>query len=121
MCDCLHLLCCVCYCCCFQEQKKAEDQKQGIWARLMKMLYKDLRAGPSGADPSSFVGTAVETEEDVLHVKELPTFGGVCRLYVFELLLLHAIRFFLCKLMLVSDTCGLVFFQANLVHKLLSF
>ena len=59
-----------------QEQKRSEPEKQGIWARLMKVLYKDLRAGPSGADPSSFLGTTVETEEDVLHVKELPSFGG---------------------------------------------
>lgn len=59
-----------------QGQKKTEEQKNGIWARLMKMLYKDLRAGPSGADPSSLLGTTVETEEDILHVKELPTFGG---------------------------------------------
>jgi hypothetical protein len=64
-----------------QEQKKADEQKQqGIWARLMKMLYKDLRAGPSGADPSSLLGTAVETEEVRAVVSDLHQCAGIISL-----------------------------------------
>jgi hypothetical protein len=64
-----------------QEQKKADEQKQqGIWARLMKMLYKDLRAGPSGADPSSLLGTAVETEEVRAVVSNLHQCAGIISL-----------------------------------------
>ncbi|KNC77575.1 hypothetical protein SARC_09968 [Sphaeroforma arctica JP610] len=46
-----------------------EKDKKGLWARLMKSMSKDLRAGPSGADPTSLLNATVEGEEDVLHVK----------------------------------------------------
>lgn len=46
-----------------------------------------LRAPPSGADPSLLAGEPIETEDDVLHVRALPTFGGVLRGHECELLL----------------------------------
>mmetsp|Transcript_15429 Transcript_15429/g.33214 ORF Transcript_15429/g.33214 Transcript_15429/m.33214 type:complete len:1344 (-) Transcript_15429:16-4047(-) len=45
------------------------------------------RAPPSGANPSNLVGKEIRTEDDVLHVRHLPDFGGRLRARDCELLL----------------------------------
>jgi hypothetical protein len=56
----------------------------------MEWTLNDVSArglSPSGADPSLLAGEPIETEDDVLHVTRLPTFGGVLRGHECELLL----------------------------------
>ncbi|KAH9262352.1 hypothetical protein BASA82_000599, partial [Batrachochytrium salamandrivorans] len=61
----------------------AQDDQTSTWySRLftkMKQMFlspqKEPRVSPSLANPSFLLGTAVSTEEDVLHVKKLPDFG----------------------------------------------
>ena len=45
------------------------------------------RAPPSGANPSNLVGEPITTEDDVLHIKTLPDFGGRLKARDCELLL----------------------------------
>lgn len=45
------------------------------------------RAPPSGANPSNLVGTEVETEDDILHIRKLPDFNGAITQQNSELLL----------------------------------
>ena len=45
------------------------------------------RAPPSGANPSTLVGQPIATEDDVLHVRSLPDFGGRLKARDCELLL----------------------------------
>lgn len=37
---------------------------------------KEARVPPSAADPSCLAGEKVATEDDALHVRDLPTYGG---------------------------------------------
>jgi len=58
---------------------KPEDlvNKGGFLTRLKGVFgLSKPRAPLSGADPSNLVGEKVETEDDVLHIKSLPTFEG---------------------------------------------
>lgn len=58
---------------------KPEDlvNKGGFLTRLKGVFgLSKPRAPLSGADPSNLVGEKVETEDDVLHIKSLPTFDG---------------------------------------------
>ena len=47
------------------------------------------RCPPSGGNPSNLAGERVDTEEDVLHLKDLPTFDGLLRPSESELLLTY--------------------------------
>lgn len=39
-------------------------------------FMQNPRAPPSGANPSALVGEKIEDEDDVLHIRYLPDFGG---------------------------------------------
>ena len=53
--------------------KHGED-KRNFFKKLFNIGQP--RAPPSGSDPSALLGEKVETEDDVLYIKNLPTFGG---------------------------------------------
>ncbi len=65
-------------------KKQQEADNSGVYAFL---FGKDSRAGPSGADPSALVNEIITTEEDVLHVPTLPTFGNKLNQSASELLI----------------------------------
>jgi hypothetical protein len=65
-------------------KKQQEEENKGVYAFL---FGKDSRAGPSGADPSALAKEPINTEEDVLHVPTLPTFGGKLNQSASELLI----------------------------------
>lgn len=82
--------------------KKAEAEESGVeskqeaasWYKRLGGFVKDLfftsaspRAPPSMADPSFLLGQKVKSEDDVLHVRELPDFGGRINARACELLL----------------------------------
>ena len=69
-----------------EEKKRQEKESQGFLARLWNVFSRDSRAGPSGADPSALVGEHVDHEEDVLHVKDMPSFNGKLSASAVELL-----------------------------------
>lgn len=53
-------------------------QQRSTWRHFLDYVGLGMlpRAPPSSGDPSILVGTRVDTEEDVLHVRHLPDFGG---------------------------------------------
>lgn len=73
------------------------------------------RAPLSGADPSNLVGEKVETEDDVLHIKSLPTFDGRISPRQTELLLQYltvpylriplVLQFFACQEHIAALAC----------------
>ncbi len=50
-----------------------KEQKSFI-SGLIAFFFKQTRAPPSGADPTELAGHPIATEDDVLHIRELPTF-----------------------------------------------
>jgi len=58
----------------------AEDarQERSTWSHVLDFVGLGTlpRVPPSRGDPSTLLGTRVETEEDVLHCRHLPEFGG---------------------------------------------
>jgi len=47
-----------------------------LYSGIMRKLFvKQTRAPSSGSDASALVGQNVDDEEDILHIKHLPTFG----------------------------------------------
>ena len=46
------------------------NQKKGLFS----LFQSDLKS-LSGADPSTLVGKPIVSEEDVLHIRDLPDFG----------------------------------------------
>ena len=59
------------------EKAKSEEKNSGWFQNVKKVLVgEETRVPPSGADPTSLCKVAITTEEDVLHVADLPTFGG---------------------------------------------
>jgi hypothetical protein len=70
---------------CSQEQISVEEQQvsqkapRGAMARLFRYLGfsgKKPRSTPSQANPSILLGERVDTEDDILHIKNLPDFDG---------------------------------------------
>lgn len=55
---------------------KDEEEDEGIWARIVAFFMKQTRAPASGADPSALCGKRVRSEDDVLHIRQLPDFEG---------------------------------------------
>ena len=70
-----------------EEAKKRETESKGFFSRIWGLFSKDSRAGPSGADPSALAGEHVDNEEDVLHVKDMPSFNGKLSASAAELLI----------------------------------
>ena len=70
-----------------EEAKKKEADSKGFFSRIWGFFSKDSRAGPSGADPSALAGEHVDNEEDVLHVKDMPSFNGKLSASAAELLI----------------------------------
>ena len=68
-----------------------ETRKKGFAARLHFLLFgqkaEKPRCPPSGANPSVLAGQPVDTEDDVLHIQELPTFDRKLKPQDSELLL----------------------------------
>ncbi len=62
------------------------EKRLGFFARLFGRTPKP-RLPPSAADASGLAGCTVATEEDVLHMRHLPDFGGMLRASDAELLL----------------------------------
>ena len=58
----------------------------GFFARMQD---RRPRCPPSGANPSNLAGTRVDTEEDVLHLREVPTFDNLLKPSESELLLTY--------------------------------
>ena len=61
----------------------------GFLARLFGGGDSRPRCPPSGGNPSNLAGARVDTEEDVLHLADLPTFDGLLRPSESELLLTY--------------------------------
>ena len=70
---------------CSQEQESVEEQQvsqkapRGAMARLFRYLGftgKKPRSTPSQANPSILLGERVDTEDDILHIRNLPDFDG---------------------------------------------
>jgi hypothetical protein len=59
--------------------KKNKGEGVGSKVRNFLGLGSKPRAPPSGGDPSNLVGQRVDTEDDVLHIRHLPDFGGRLR------------------------------------------
>ena len=62
---------------------EGDDSKGESWYKSLYRRLKELflgaappRAPPSMANPSFVLGVKIDNEDDVLHVKELPDFGG---------------------------------------------
>jgi hypothetical protein len=53
-----------------------ERDEESWWAMFVNLFTTQTRAPPSGADPSSLVGSKIKEEEDVLHVLTLPSFDN---------------------------------------------
>lgn len=53
-------------------------QRRSTWRQFLDYMGLGVlpRVPPSRGEPSVLVGTRVETEEDVLHIRHLPDFGG---------------------------------------------
>jgi len=63
------------------------EQDQGFF---QKLFAKDQsRVPPSAADPSFLCGQIIRSEDDVLHVKDLPNFGGRLKASLSELLITY--------------------------------
>jgi hypothetical protein len=68
------------------EMKEANEKKNdgtlkpqttgGIEGLFRKIFGKQHRGPQGGADPSALCGSQIDEEEDILHIKNLPTFGG---------------------------------------------
>lgn len=59
------------------EKKRKRPKEPGFFAKLWASWFrKQTRAPPSGADPSLLARAQIESEDDVLHLKQLPDFGG---------------------------------------------
>ena len=56
---------------------------------LAKMRDRRPRCPPSGANPSNLAGTRIDTEEDVLHLRDVPTFENLLKPSESELLLTY--------------------------------
>jgi len=53
------------------------ENKAGFLSSLFSRFFgKKARAPPSAADPSALCGQEISNEDDVLHIKALPSFGG---------------------------------------------
>ena len=65
------------------------SQARGIGDRFRSLLglKKSPRAPSSGGDPSSLAGQRIDGEEDILHIRHLPQFGGRLKARDCELLL----------------------------------
>ena len=57
-------------------QKEREGKPGFLTSLLSRFFGKKSRAPPSAADPSALCGVQIDNEDDVLHVKRLPDFGG---------------------------------------------
>lgn len=56
---------------------KSADGGGGILAKMQKLWSGQPRAPPSGSDPSNLVeGFDIKNEDDVLHIRDLPSFDG---------------------------------------------
>ena len=62
-------------------------KKKGFFKNLFSSGGSKRRAPPSQADPSNLIGERVESEEDILHLKNLPDFDGTMGAHDAELLL----------------------------------
>ena len=69
-----------------QDPAFAPPKKKGFFESLFGKTPKP-RLPPSGADPSALTGVPLSTEEDVLHIRHLPDFGGYIRAADSEVLL----------------------------------
>ena len=63
--------------CASRKKGEGSDKDKSFFSSLAELFFKHSnRAPPSGADPSIILGKKVETEDDILYIKRLPTFGG---------------------------------------------
>jgi hypothetical protein len=54
-------------------------KQKGLFSRFKRLIginKKNLRADPSQANPSVLLGERVDTEDDILHIRNLPDFDG---------------------------------------------
>jgi hypothetical protein len=60
-----------------QQKLKEKESKPGFLSSLFSRFFgKKSRAPPSAADPSALCGQEIENEDDVLHLRRMPDFGG---------------------------------------------
>ena len=62
-----------------QLQYTKQTRTRSFFARLMRFVgagAKKPRATPTQANPSILLGERVDTEDDILHIRELPDFDG---------------------------------------------
>lgn len=68
-----------------------DESEKSTWGSFLDLVglggSKQPRAPPSGANPSQLLGEKINTEDDVLHIKELPTFGNRIRARDCEILI----------------------------------
>eukprot|EP00667_Euglena_gracilis_P000067 EG_transcript_67 len=69
--------------------KEEKEARTGLFGRLRHMFstVEKPRAPPSGANPSNLAKQRIDTEDDVLHLKDLPDFDGRLKASEVELLL----------------------------------
>ena len=68
--------------------REGEILQKSMFERMKEMFSKGTpRVPPSGANPSNLVGKEIDVEDDVLHIKKLPDFGGYITQYKAELLI----------------------------------
>lgn len=66
--------------------REGEILQKSMFERMKEMFSKGTpRVPPSGANPSNLVGKEIDVEDDVLHIKKLPDFGGYITQYKAEL------------------------------------
>eukprot|EP00954_Amorphochlora_amoebiformis_P004976 391444-Amorphochlora_amoeboformis.AAC.1 len=60
-----------------EKERQKRKEKRGVFSKITKALFgKKFKGSPSGADPSNILGEDIVDEEDILHIRKLPTFNG---------------------------------------------
>ena len=68
--------------------REGETLNKTVFEKMKDVFNKGTpRVAPSGANPSNLVGKEIEVEDDVLHIKKLPDFGGYITAHKAELLI----------------------------------
>jgi len=72
-----------------EKQKTVRKARSGFFSKFSNFFAGKgkPRAPPSGGDPSNLVGQRVDDEEDLLHIRHLPSFDGRLKARDCELLL----------------------------------
>lgn len=68
--------------------REGETLNKTVFEKMKDVFNKGTpRVAPSGANPSNLVGKEIDVEDDVLHIKKLPDFGGYITAHKAELLI----------------------------------